>query len=146
MIFAGFDGRIHAVAADQTELWQTPYTTSTEVFTPGVVVADLSADGIPEIVFATYSSAEGASALFIFNADGSKAFEEPLPNRGSMAVPTLADVDGDGTVDIVVSLKDAIDKVEVARVYRVPGSKTNCLLWPTGRANNLRNAWITKKK
>lgn len=146
VIFAGFDGRIHAVAADRTELWQMQYTTSTEVFTGGIAVADLSADGIPEIVFATYSSAEGASALFILNADGSKAFEEPLPLRGSMAVPTLADVDGDGTVDIVVSLKDAIDNEEVARVYRVPGSKANCLLWPTGRANNLRNGLVAKKK
>jgi hypothetical protein len=145
MIFAGFDGRIHAVAADRTELWQMQYTTSTEVFTPGIVVADLSADGIPEIVFATYSSAENGSALFILDATGKKLFEEPLPNRGSMAVPTLADVDGDGTVDIVISLKDAVDKVELARIYRVPGSKTNCLLWPTGRANNLRNAWVPKK-
>jgi hypothetical protein len=42
-------------------------------------------------------------------------------------------------------LKDAVDKVELARIYRVPGSKTNCLLWPTGRANNLRNAWVPKK-
>jgi hypothetical protein len=145
MIFAGFDGRIHAVAADRTELWQMQYTTSTEVFTPGIVVADLSADGIPEIVFATYSSAENGSALFILDATGKKLFEEPLPNRGSMAVPTLADVDGDGTVDIVISLKDAVDKVELARIYRVPGSKSNCLLWPTGRANNLRNAWVPKK-
>ena len=145
MIFAGFDGRIHAVAADRTELWQMQYTTSTGVFTPGIVVADLSADGIPEIVFATYSSAENGSALFILDATGKKLFEEPLPNRGSMAVPTLADVDGDGTVDIVISLKDAVDKVELARIYRVPGSKTNCLLWPTGRANNLRNAWVPKK-
>ena len=145
MIFAGFDGRIHAVAADRTELWQMQYTTSTGVFTPGIVVADLSGDGIPEIVFATYSSAENGSALFILDAMGKKLFEEPLPNRGSMAVPTLADVDGDGTVDIVISLKDAVDKVELARIYRVPGSKTNCLLWPTGRANNLRNAWVPKK-
>lgn len=122
------------------------YTTSQAVFAPGIVVADLSADGIPEIVFATYSSAENASALFILDAAGNKLFEEPLPNRGSMAVPTVADVDGDGTVDIVVSLKDAIDKVELARIYRVPGSKPNCLLWPTGRANNLRNALVPKKK
>ena len=53
--------------------------------------------------------------------------------------------EGLATVDIVISLKDAVDKVELARIYRVPGSKTNCLLWPTGRANNLRNAWVPKK-
>jgi len=145
MIFAGFDGRIHAVAADRTELWQTQCPTNRGGFTPGSVLDHFFTHGIPEIVFATYSSAENASALFILDAAGAKLFEEPLPNRGSMAVPTLADVDGDGTVDIVISLKDAIDKVELTRVYRVPGSKTNCLLWPTGRANNLRNGLVAKK-
>jgi len=142
MVFVGFDARIHAVAADRTQLWQVGYASSDDVFSPGVVVGDLSGDGIPEIVFATYSTAEGKSALFVLDAGGNTLFEEPLPHRGSMAVPTLGDVDGDGTVDIVVALKDAEDKVEVARVYSVPGSKTNCLPWPTGRANYLRNAWI----
>ena len=56
-----------------------------------------------------------------------------------MPVPTLADVNGDGTVDIVVSLKDAEDKVESVQVYRVPGSAPSCLLWPTGRGNLLRS-------
>ena len=63
-----------------------------------------------------------------------------------MAVPSLGDVDGNGTVDIVVALKDADDKVEIARVYEVPGSKTNCLLWPTGRGNLLRNGWVPIQK
>jgi hypothetical protein len=115
------------------------------VFSAGVAVGDLSGDGIPEIVFNTYSTTENISSLFILDAGGNTLFEEPLPHRGSMAVPTLADVDGDGTVDIVVALKDAEDMVELARVYRVPGSKTNCLLWPTGRANYLRNGWVTSK-
>jgi hypothetical protein len=143
MVFVGFDARIHAVAADRTPLWEVGYATSDDVYSAGVAVADLSGDGIPEIVFATYSTAQGKSALFVLDAGGNKRIEEPLPMRGSMAVPTLGDVDGDGTVDIVVSLKDAEDKVELARVYRVPGSKTNCLLWPTGRANDLRNGWVT---
>jgi hypothetical protein len=145
MVFVGFDGRIHAVAADKTQLWQVSYTTDADVFSAGVVVGDLSGDGIPEIVFATYSTAEDKSSLFVLDAGGNTLFEEPLPHRGSMAVPTLGDVNGDGTVDIVVALKDAEDKVEVARVYQVPGSRTNCLLWPTGRGNYLRNGWVVSK-
>ena len=47
-----------------------------------------------------------------------------------MPVPTLGDVDGDGQLEIVVSLKDAEDKVESVRVYTVPNSAENCLLWP----------------
>lgn len=146
MVFVGFDGRIHAVSADDKALWQMTYTTGDDVFSAGVVVGDLSGDGIPEIVFSTYSTSEDKSALFVLDAGGNKLFEEPLPHRGSMAAPSLGDVDGNGTVDIVVALKDAEDKVEVARVYEVPGSKTNCLLWPTGRANLLRNGWVPIKK
>jgi hypothetical protein len=59
-----------------------------------------------------------------------------------MAVPTIGDVDGDGTLDIVVSLKDPEPAKESVFVFQVPGSKPNCVLWPTGRANNLRNGWV----
>ncbi len=62
-----------------------------------------------------------------------------------MPVPTLADVDGDGTIEIVVSLKDAEDKKESVIVFSVPGSADNCLLWPTGRGNLLRNGWVTSQ-
>lgn len=58
-----------------------------------------------------------------------------MPTRGAMPVPTIADVNGDGTLEIVVSLKNAEDNVESVRVYTVPGSATNCLLWPTGRGS-----------
>lgn len=142
LIFAGFDGRIHAVTADAKELWTITYTSDDSVLTGGVTVGDLSGDGIPEIIFNTYSTDEDKGALFILDAGGNVLHQIPLPHRGAMPVPTLADVDGDGTVEIVVSLKDADDKVESARVYTVPQSSTNCLLWPTGRGNQQRNAWV----
>jgi hypothetical protein len=141
-LFAGFDGRIHAVAADKTSLWDVTYTTDPNVLTGGVVVGDLSGDGIPEVVFNTYSPDEGKGALFILDAGGKKLHEIALPRRGAMPVPTLADVNKDGTVEIVVSLKDAEDKVESVLVYTVPGSSAGCLLWPTGRGNLLRNGWV----
>ena len=146
LIFAGFDGKIHAVAADKTELWSLTYTTDRNVLTGGVVVGDLSGDGIPEIVFNTYSVDQDKGALFVLDAGGNALHQIPLPRRGAMPVPTLADVDGDGTVEIVVSLKDAEDKVESVEVFTVPGSSSNCLLWPTGRGNLLRNAWVRSGK
>jgi hypothetical protein len=47
---------------------------------------------------------------------------------------TIGDLDGDGTLEIVVSTFDhGVD------VFTAPGSASNCLLWPTGRGNYLRN-------
>ena len=145
LIFAGFDGRIHAVTADKRELWSVTYTTDANVLTGGVVVGDLSGDGIPEIVFNTYSVDKGKGALVILDAGGNTLHEIPLPGRGAMPVPTLSDVNNDGTLEIVVSLKDGDEKTEAVQVFTIPHSATNCLLWPTGRGNLLRSAWVRKE-
>ena len=59
-----------------------------------------------------------------------------------MAVPTLADVDGNGTLEIVVNLKDGEDRKWSGLVFTVPGSTAGCRLWPTGRGNDLRNGYV----
>jgi hypothetical protein len=142
LLFADFAGNVHAVSSDGRSLWSTSYTTSTDVLTGGLAIADLSADGIPELVFSTYSPTADQSALFVLDAGGNVLHQLPLPRRGAMPVPTLADVDGDGTLEILVSLKDAEDGLESVRVYTVPGSEPNCMPWPTGRGNLLRNGWV----
>jgi hypothetical protein len=142
IVFAGFDGKIHAVSAQGKELWTFPYTTDPHVLTGGVVIADLSRDGVPEIVFTTYSTDKDKSALFILDAKGTKLHEVKLSGRGAMPLPTIDDVNGDGTLEIVVSLKDAVDKVESVRVYTVKGSGTKCMSWPTGRGNYLRDGTL----
>nr|WP_276598819.1 FG-GAP-like repeat-containing protein [Nannocystis sp. SCPEA4] len=142
IVFVGFDGRVHAVSAAGEVLWSTEYTSDPEVAAGGVAIGDLSGDGVPEVVFNSYSTGDDKGALFVLGSDGAVQHQLPLPRRGAMPVPTLADVDGDGQVDIVVSLKDAEDMVESVRVYTVPGSTASCLLWPTGRGNNLRNGLV----
>ena len=140
LVFAGFDGKLHAVSARGEELWSRTYTTSAEEWTAGVAIADLSEDGIPELVMTTYGTTGGR--LLILDAGGNILHDVPLGGRGAMPVPTIADVDGDHSLDIVVSLKDAVDKAKSVVVYDVSSSLDNCLLWPTGRGNNRRDGYL----
>ncbi len=148
MIFAGFDGSIHAVDSQRNEMWSVAYTTDAQVATGGVVVADLNGDGKPEIVFNTYSTEMDVSNLFILDAGGNLLYKIPLPGRGAMPVPTIDDVDGDGNLEILVSLKDSDTGKPSVLIYKVTGSSSNCMLWPTGRRDYLRDGYVppTPKK
>ncbi len=140
IVFAGFDRRIHAVSATGAPLWSVTYTSSADTWTGGVAIADLSGDGIPEIVLTTYGPSGGD--LIILDAGGNELHRITLGQRGAMPVPTIADVDNDGDLDIVVSLKDGEDRVRQVEIYEVPGSTTKCLLWPTGRGNYRRDGFV----
>jgi hypothetical protein len=122
------------VSSDNRELWARPFTERAGVFTGGVLAADLSGDGRPELVFNTYSVDSGGE-LVVLAANGAVLHQLALPDRGAMPVPTIADIDADGELEIIVSLKDGIDRERQVLVYTVPGSSTNCLTWPTGRRN-----------
>lgn len=140
LVFAGFDGRIHGVDATQGSVFDTTYTTSDQTGTGGVLVADLSGDGVPELVFASYSTEEGGGELFVLDHRGAILHRLPLPGRGAMAVPTLDNVDDDPALELLVALKDS-DGGQLL-VYEVPGSADNCRLWPTGRGNYLRSGSV----
>ena len=79
--------------------------------------------------------------LVVLSAAGKRLHDIRLRHQGTdgngigvPAAPSIADLDGDGRLEIVLSSFDhGLD------VYRVPGSGTNCLPWPTGRGNPLRN-------
>ncbi len=142
LVFAGFDGRIWAVDAAGQTLWSHPYTDAAEVGTTGVAIADLSGDGVPELVFASYGTADGAGDLFVLDAAGNRLHTVPLPDRGAMAVPTIADADGDGALDIVVATKGGEDGMPQALVFAVAGAEANCLAWPTGRGNLRRDGYL----
>ena len=57
-------------------------------------MGDLGGDVSPEIVFSTYSTEAGISHLIMLDARGVMLHRVPLSGRGSMSVPTLAEVDG----------------------------------------------------
>ena len=57
-----------------------------------------------------------------------------------MSPPTLADVDGDGIIEIIVSLKDTLGSgLGGVQIWDIGSASLNTLPWPTGRGNNLRN-------
>jgi len=142
LVFAGFDGRIHAIDSARGVLWSHVYTTDPRVLTGGVAIADLSRDGRPEIVFATYSPDADKGALMILDASGNRLHTIPLPDRGAMSVPTIADAGGSAALELVVNLKDGVNNVRQVLVYEVPNSAAGCAAWPTGRGNLLRNAFV----
>ena len=94
------------------------------------------------MIFNSYSPDNDKSHLFIYGANGVEQHKIALPMRGAMPVPTVADADGDGELEILVSLKDGEDRARQVQVWDVPGSSTNCLPWPTGRGNDLRSGSV----
>ena len=136
------DGYIYAFGAG-AQLWRHDYAGGVEkTFASEVTIADLDRNGSPELVFSTYALEPDAGRLIILANDGALLHDVVLPNQGmngngigGPAAPTIADLDGDGQLEILVMTFDhGMD------VFTVPGSGPNCLAWPTGRANLLRNS------
>jgi len=136
------DGFIHAFGSDSKFLWKVDITHGQAImFATEVTVADLNQDGIPELVFATFGAPnKSAGYLMGVSARGEVLFDIALPDpgdngngNGAPAAPSIGDLDGDGQLEIFVQTFDhGMD------VFTVPGSATNCLLWPTARGSSLR--------
>ena len=111
-----------------------------KTFASEVVAADLNRDGRTELVFGTYGLAPNSGRLVVLSAKGKRLSDLRLRHQGTNgngigipAAPSIADLDGDRRLEIVVSTFDhGLD------VYRVPRSRPNLLPWPTGRGTLLR--------
>jgi len=136
------DGYIYAIGPDGTRLWRYDFAQGkAKTFASEVAVADLNKDGTPELVFGTYSLEANGGHIVVLANTGKLLFDVELPNQGTNgngigvpSAPTIADLDGDGQLEILVqTFEHGID------VFTVPGSGKACLPWPNSRGNLLRN-------
>ncbi len=136
------DGFVYAIGPGAKRLWRHDYARGArKTFASEVVAADLNRDGRVELVFGTYGAARRSGRLVVLSADGRRLHDIRLRNQGDdgngigvPAAPSIADLDGDRRLEIVVTTFDhGID------VYRVPRSRPNRLAWPTGRGGLLRS-------
>jgi hypothetical protein len=147
ILYTSYDGRLHAYWLDKTEHGNWPYkVTKTGEgvirFASPPVVADLDNDGHGEVIFNSWTpnASNLTGKLTILNYLGSLLFEVDLPAavgggwNGAMASPTLADIDGDGELEVVVQTANS-----GVAAYDLPGTSFARILWGTGRGSLLRS-------
>ncbi len=137
------DGYMVCFSADAQMIWRFNYTNGKVImYASEPMVADLNRDGSPEIIFTTYGDPDVSDSghLIILAADGTRLHDIALPDpghngngNGAPAAPTIADLDGDGQLEIMVQTFDhGMD------IFTVPDSGCDCLLWTTARGGPLR--------
>lgn len=141
IVVPSYDGTMYAYSSTGSVLFTYTFDDGGGPFIGASepLIVDLNGDGSPEILFNTYSVADDVSHMVILSAGGNTLHTIALSGRGNMAPPTVFDIDDDGDLEIIQSLKDALGGGQGGiQVWDVAGSYTNCMLWPTGRANFLR--------
>ncbi|MGB6001976.1 MAG: VCBS repeat-containing protein, partial [Thermoanaerobaculia bacterium] len=151
IVFPSYDGRVHAFWLDKTEHGNWPYSVYKPAegfyrFASEPVVADLDNNGTAEVIFASWGQ-KGSNAggkLHILDYLGNPLHELSLPVAfgspdwsGGLAAPTLADLDGDSDLELVLNTAHA-----GFVAYDLPATADARVLWGTGRGNLRRNGSV----
>jgi hypothetical protein len=150
IVYPSYDGNLYAYRSDGTVLWSYTFATTPMPYTGAseALIVDLNGDGVPEILFDTWSSGSPGTPdvpayVIILSIDGQELQRAELFGRGSMAPPSVADIDGDGQLELVISLKDTLGGGDGGvQIWDLPGSAPNCVLWGTGRGGLLRQGYV----
>lgn len=147
ILYPSYDGRLHVFWLDKTEHGSWPYEVyhaaeGTMRFASEPAVADLDNDGKAEVIFASWveKGSDKTGKLHILDYLGNVLFEIALPAavgedwNGSLAAPTLANVDLDPDLEVVLLTANS-----GVVVYDLPGTNAAHILWGTGRADFQRS-------
>ena len=147
ILYASYDGRLHAFWLDKTEHGNWPYAVNHPGdgfyrFASEPAVADLNDDGQAELIFASWAEkGTGATGrLHILDYLGNPLQEVDLPLafsgdwNGALAAPTLANIDGDADLEVVLNTAHS-----GLVAYDLPGTAQARIIWGTGRGNYWRN-------
>ena len=147
ILFPSYDGRLHAFWLDKTEHGAWPVTIPTVAgggdtfrFASEPAVADLDDDGQAEVIVASWPQkiAGLRGELLIYSSQGVllQRLAMPAPAlygdnwNGALGAPTLADVDGDADLEVVLGTRSS-----GIVAYDLPGTAGARVLWGTGRGS-----------
>lgn len=150
ILYAAYDGRVHAFWLDKTEHGSWPYSVNQAGegilrFASEPAVADLDSDGKAEVIFASWveKGSHATGRLHILNFQGQPIYEVDLPGaysgdwNGALAAPTLGDIDGDPELEVVLNTAHS-----GFVAFDLPGSSGTEILWGTGRGNFWRDGYL----
>jgi uncharacterized repeat protein (TIGR01451 family) len=151
ILYASYDGRVHAFWLDKTEHHNWPYSVYNAGegfyrFASEPAIADLDNDGRAEVIFASWveKGTNQTGKLHILDYQGNVIHEVALPPaygspdwNGALPAPTLADIDGDPDLEVVLNTAHS-----GLVAYDLPGTAQARILWGTGRGNYQRTGYV----
>ena len=116
ILYPDYAGKLNCYSLDHTQHASWPisvYDGSTMEYAGAPTVKDLNGDGVPEVIFTTYTQKQGTKrgSLCIADNKGNLLQKVELPAatdtsntvpNGCMAAPVIVDMDGDGKLEIVL--------------------------------------------
>jgi uncharacterized repeat protein (TIGR01451 family) len=154
ILYASYDGRVHAFWLDKTEHGYWPYSVYSAGegfyrFASEPVVADLDNNGTAEVIFTSWAQKGSYSSgkLYILDYQGQPIHVVDLPAgfgsstwNGALPAPTLGDVDGDPDLEVVLNTAHS-----GVVVYDLPNTSDARILWGTGRGNYRRSGTVSSR-